>query len=345
MDLKENVSLSRYSAMRLGGTARYAATAYSEKEIPNITAWAKEKQLPFIVIGEGSNIIWRDEGFNGLIIINRILGRQVLSEDSSGATIRVGAGEHWDTVVERTVSNGWSGLEFLSAIPGTAGAGPVQNIGAYGQELSQVLVEIEAWDNQLSSTVKIPNAECGFAYRTSRFKTNDKGRFVITHLTLKLSKTSPVPPFYESLQNYLDDHGIRDFSPKNIREAVVAIRKEKLPDPSVVANNGSFFTNPIIDKSKFDEIKAKFPEVKDWPMPDGKIKISAGWLVEQAGFTKDIHDSQTGMATWRGSALVLVNERAQRTTDLLAFKQKIVDKVQAMFGISLEQEPELLPQA
>lgn len=343
MDLKENAALRDYSAMRLGGNARYLAEANTDDDLQKLAKWAKERSLPFIAIGEGSNIIWRDEGFEGLVIVNKIMGKDVVIEDAQGATIRIGAGEHWDSAVEWTIGEGWSGLEFLSAIPGTAGAGPVQNIGAYGQELSKVLVEVAAYDTQTDTFGSISNEACNFSYRSSRFKTTDKGRFIITAIVLRLGKTNPAPPFYESLQNYLDDHRIEEFTPQTIREAVKAIRKEKLPDPSVVSNNGSFFTNPIIEKAELEEIRTKYPDVKDWPMPDGKIKISAGWLVEKAGFTKDVHDSQTGMATWRGSALVLVNERARSTAQLLQFRQKIVDKVQAMFGIVLEQEPELLP--
>lgn len=343
MDFAENVALTNYSAMRLGGSAKYLDEAKSGEELRELIIWTKKNSLPFIVIGEGSNIVWRDEGFEGLIIVNRIMGREVIEMGSEAITIKIGAGEHWDVIVDWAVGRGWSGLEFLSAIPGTAGAAPVQNVGAYGQELSKVLIEVGVYDSHTDSFSSIPNIDCGFSYRSSRFKKTDKGRFVIVSITLRLGKTNPVPPFYESLQNYLNDHGIKEFTPNSIREAVIAIRKEKLPDPSVVANNGSFFTNPIVDNAKFEELKSKFPGIKNWPVPDGRVKISAGWLVEQAGFTKDIHDSQTGMATWRGSALVLVNERAKKTSDLLSFKQKIVEKVEGMFGITIEQEPELLP--
>jgi UDP-N-acetylmuramate dehydrogenase len=159
---------------------------------------------------------------------------------------------------------------------------------------------------------------------------------------LKLKKGSPTPPFYESLDNYFKEHGITDYTPASVREAVVAIRKVKLPDPSLVANNGSFFTNPIVDKAKFEELQVKYPDIKGWVQPDDRVKLAAGWLVEKAGF-KDVHDSQTGMGTWHGSALVIVNENARTTRDLLEFKQKIVLKVDELFGVILQQEPELLP--
>jgi UDP-N-acetylmuramate dehydrogenase len=342
MDIRENVSLAGYSTMRLGGNATYLAEAHSEDEIKDLLLWAMQKNLPFMAIGQGSNIVWRDEGFDGLVIVNKLKGRLVLSEDSSSVSVKIYAGEIWDEVVAKTVENGWSGIEFLSLIPGTAGAAPVQNIGAYGAELSNTLQEVEVFDTQTQTFGSIKNEDCGFAYRTSHFKTDEKGRFIITAIVLKLNKSNPSPPFYDALVKYFAEHNISDYTPRTVREAVIAIRSSKLPDPSVVANNGSFFTNPIIEKLKFDELKAKYPEIKAWPRDDGRVKIAAGWLVEQAGF-KGVHDPKTGMATWEKQALVLVNEHAKNTADLLAFKQKILDKVQEMFGLSLEQEPELLP--
>jgi UDP-N-acetylmuramate dehydrogenase len=159
---------------------------------------------------------------------------------------------------------------------------------------------------------------------------------------LRLKKSNPSPPFYDALAKYFGEHNVTEYTPTTVREAVIAIRSSKLPDPALVANNGSFFTNPIIDQSKFDGLKQKYPEIKGWAAKDGRVKVAAGWLVEQAGF-KGVHDEQTGMATWDKQALVLVNEHAKNTADLLAFRQKIIDKVNEMFGLILEQEPELLP--
>lgn len=338
----ENVDLSKHSTMRLGGQTKWLAEAASPSDVKELVAWATGKQLPFMMIGEGSNIVWRDEGYNGLVIANKIMGREVTGEDAEGVTIKVGGGEKWDEVVEWTVKNGWSGIEFLSLIPGTAGAAPVQNIGAYGSELSETFKELDAFDTRTDSLVKITNQECNFSYRNSRFKSADKGRFIILGITLALRKKNPSPPFYESLQKYFSENGITEFTPPAIRQAVQTIRLIKLPDPSTVANNGSFFTNPIIEKAKFEGLKAKYPEIKGWGTKDSKIKLSAGWLVEKAGF-KDVHDEKTGMGTWPAHALVLVNEHANKTADLLDFRQRILDKVHEMFGITLEQEPELLP--
>ncbi len=342
MNIKENVSLAAYSTMRLGGPARYLAEAASEQDLVKLVSWAQEKNLPFLMIGGGSNIVWRDEGFSGLIIVNCLRGREIVRQDDDTVVMKAGSGETWDDLVAWSVNKGLSGIEFLSAIPGKVGAAPVQNIGAYGAELSSVLKEVSAYDSKEDAFGSITAEACGFSYRTSRFKTTDKGRFLITSLTLELSRANPKPPFYDSLQAYFDERGISDFTPAVVREAVIAIRRIKLPDPRVVANNGSFFTNPIVSQKKFEELKAKFPEIKGWPASEGRIKLAAGWLVEKAGF-RGVHDKETGMATNPNQALVLINEHAKSTADLLKFKQKIVDKVSEEFGVTLEQEPELLP--
>jgi UDP-N-acetylmuramate dehydrogenase len=342
MDIQENISLSTHSTMRLGGNARYLSDAASEEDVEQLVAWAKDKNIPFMMIGAGSNIVWRDEGYGGLVIVNKLKGRVVISEDDLSVTVKINAGENWDEAVAKTVENNWSGIEFLSLIPGTAGAAPVQNIGAYGAEIADTLVEVEVFDTQSHAFGSVKKEDCGFSYRSSHFKTTEKGRFLITAIVLKLKKSNPSPPFYDALAKYFEERNIIEFTPKSVREAVIAIRSSKLPDPSKVANNGSFFTNPIINPTKFDALKQMHPTIKGWSTPDGKIKIAAGWLVEQANF-KGYHDPQTGMATWDKQALVLVNEHAKNTADLLAFRQKIIDKVEAMFGITLEQEPELLP--
>jgi|SRR5579862_452002 len=342
MKIDENVSLKDYSTMRLGGFARYLAKASSQQDIVKLIEWSENKKVPFLMVGGGSNIIWRDKGYDGLVVVNQIKGMEVLAEDSKHATIRVGAGEVWDEVVAWTVSKDLSGLEFLSLIPGSAGGGPVQNIGAYGAEISSVLQEVAVYDKQSGAFGSISKANCGFGYRTSRFKSKDRGQYLITSMVMTLDKSNPQPPFYEVLQDYLDEHNITKFTPTSIRQAVIAIRSAKLPDPAVVANNGSFFTNPIISERQFKQLQAKHPDIPSWPAKHGHVKIGAGWLVEQAGF-RGVYDKETGMATSKMQALVLINENAQSTADLLKFKQKIVDKVEELFGITLEQEPELLP--
>lgn len=328
--------------MRLGGKSRYLVEVNSKEDIADAVNWAKSNKLPFRMIGDGSNIVWRDEGFPGLILVNRIKAREILSQEKSEALIKLEGGEQWDLSVEWTIQQGYSGLEYLSLIPGTVGAAPVQNIGAYGAELANVLKEVGVYDATTDSFNTIPSQECDFSYRNSRFKSRDNGRFMITHIVVRLNKDVPHPPFYEALQKYFDENSIKQFTPAVIREAVIAIRSSKLPDWRVVANNGSFFTNPLIDQTHFQELQAQYPDIKGWPSKDGRVKVAAGWLVEQAGF-KGMHDDETGMATWEKQALVLVNESARTTADLLAFRQKIIFKVDELFGIVLQQEPELLP--
>jgi UDP-N-acetylmuramate dehydrogenase len=294
------------------------------------------------MIGSGSNIVWKDEGFTGLLIVNNILHYEVYKEDESTFYATVGSGEPWDSVVQRTVESGLTGIECLSLIPGKAGATPIQNVGAYGQEIAETLTTIEAYDSSIDDFVMIPMSECAFGYRTSRFKTTDKGRFFITAITLHLIKGNPMPPFYASLATYLEANKITKYTPEVIRNAVINIRNSKLPDPARFSNTGSFFGNPIISDTQLIDLIDQFPDLPHWSAEKGYTKLSAAWLIEQAGF-KGMHDKETGMVSWPTQPLVLVNEAAKSTSDLLAFKQKIVDEVNNKFGVTLEQEPELLP--
>lgn len=329
--------------MRLGGTAAYLCEIASRQELVDALAWADERQLKTIMIGGGSNIIWRDEGFDGLVIVNNISRFEDFAEDEYNHYLTVGAGENWDSVVERSVAAGLSGIECLSLIPGKAGATPVQNVGAYGQDISQTLVSVEAYDRNVSQFVNIPNMDCDFAYRTSRFKAVDKSRFFITAITLHLTTAAPTPPFYNALQRYLSEHNITDVTAKTLRDAVIDIRSSKLPDPATIPNNGSFFANPIVDHGTYTQVQSAYDgtDIPHWETDNG-IKLSAAWLIEQAGF-KGWRDEETGMMTWPAQPLVFVNESAKTTADLLAFRQKILDAVQAKFDIELKQEPELLP--
>ena len=311
-------------------------------QIQKAVEWAEQNSLPVMMIGGGSNIVWKDEGFPGLIIVNKNTGYEEQQEDDENFFLHIGAGENWDSVVERAVAKGLTGIEALSLIPGTAGATPIQNVGAYGQEIAQTLVSVEAYDRQTKQLVNIPNGDCGFGYRMSRFKGGDRGRFFITGMTLHLMRGNPQPPYYAALEQHLADHNINEHTPKVIRDAVIAIRSSKLPDPAKVANNGSFFANPVIEEGQLAQLQANYPSIPHWPNGAGKVKIPAAWLLETAGL-KDIHDQETGMATWATQPLVLVNEHAQSTAQLLQFRQKILDTIKQKFNINLEQEPELLP--
>jgi UDP-N-acetylmuramate dehydrogenase len=342
MNIQQNIPLSQHSTMRLGGAAAYYTEVNDRHELTEVLGWADQYKLPVIMIGSGSNIIWKDEGFPGLVIVNKIMGFEEQFEDQENYYVTVGAGENWDSVVARVVDKGMTGIEGLSLIPGTAGATPIQNVGAYGQEISNTLMSVQAYDTQTKQLVNIQGSDCGFSYRNSRFKSTDRGRFFITSITLHLMHANPQPPFYKALQGYFDEHQITNPTPQIVRDAVIAIRQAKLPDPAQVANNGSFFANPIIDAGQYAQLQADHPGIPGWPMDDGNIKIPAAWLMEDAGF-KGIHDEETGMAIWPVHSLVLVNEKAQSTAQLLQFRQKILDKIKQQYDITLEQEPELLP--
>lgn len=341
MYIQDNVPLQAYSTMRLGGKAAYLSEVNDRGELPELVAWATERQLPIIMIGDGSNIVWSDEGFPGLVIVNRLMRFETYEVDENAVYLTVGGGENWDSVVGRSVEMGLNGIAELSLIPGTAGATPVQNVGAYGREISETLVTLEAFDLTEQKFITIPASDCAFGYRTSRFKTTDRGRFLITAVTLMLTRDTPRPPFYDTLASYFEQHQLANPTLKDVREAVIAIRSAKLPDPALVANNGSFFANPFIDQAQLPQLVSDYPSVRYWHTDDDRIKVSAAWLVEQAGY-KDFHDPETGMATWAAQPLVFVNEHANSTADLLKFKQKIVDAVQSKFGITLVQEPELI---
>jgi len=329
--------------MRLGGNAKYLCEVQDEHDIPRIIDWADEQNIPVLMIGGGSNIIWKDEGFSGVVIVNKIPGFDIQDQGEQQFVI-VGAGEEWDSVVERCVLAGLTGIEQLSLIPGTAGATPIQNVGAYGQEVSEILVCVQAYDRNEKKMVVIPKSDCEFSYRSSRFKEKDKNRFFITSITLSLLKKNPSPPFYDALTAYFKANKIssKDITSKIVRDAVIQIRSEKLPDPKIVANCGSFFHNPIIPMLQVEEIKEQYPGLIYWSVGDDQAKIPAGWLLEQLGL-KGYHEPNTGIAVWDKQALVFVNEKATQTAQLLAFRDAVMKSVKEKFGIDLVQEPELLP--
>lgn len=342
IDVKQNVSLADYSTMGLGGNSAYLVSVSSKEELLEALDFASSKDLKVIMIGQGSNIIWRETDFNGLVIVNNIKEVTFNWQNDIDCIVKIGSGEIWDEVVAKCVDNSLSGIEALSLVPGTVGGTPVQNVGAYGQEIATTLVELEAYDLQAKQFVNLKNEDCSFGYRTSRFKTNDHGRFFITSITLKLTKTNPSPPFYAALAQYLEENSITEFTPRSIREAVITIRSSKLPDPKLVKNTGSFFSNPVITEEKYNSLKETYPEIPGWPDKEGRVKVPAAWLIESIGF-KDYHDPETGMATWATQPLVLVNEKASSSQDLFRFRDRIINAVKQKFDITLAQEPELLP--
>lgn len=336
MDVHENIPLKKYTTMRLGGPARFITQVNSTDELPGIYQNSQNQNIPIFILGGGSNILVPDEGFNGLVLLCRIKGFEVLDEDDYSATVKIGAGENWDSVVERVVEMNLSGIEAMSAIPGTAGAAPVQNVGAYGQEIADTMISLEAFDLKTGEFTTLSGEDCKFGYRSSIFRTTQIGRYFITSITLKLSKNLPTPPFYAGLQKYLDEHNITNYNPKNIRQAVIAIRADKLPDPREIANSGSFFKNAIVEKWKFEDLLAKYPEMPHFTMSDGNYKIPTGWLIEQAGYkgrelgAMRVHDK---------NALVLINSSADKYQELADARDEIIRAVFDKFGIEIEQEP------
>lgn len=340
MNALTNVPLKDYTTMQLGGPARFIVEVTTPEEVRATVLKAKENHLPLFVMGGGSNIIARDEGFNGIILLNRIPGFTVLNDDGAIATIKIGAGENWDATVARTVDMGLSGIETMSAIPGTVGATPVQNVGAYGQEISNTLRSLEAYDIAEDRFVSLSNEDCNFSYRNSIFKATMDRRYIILSLTLELHYAAPQPPFYASLQTYLDENNITYYSPQVIRDAVIEVRRSKLPNPTLMPNTGSFFKNPIIEQWQLEELEKTYGgKVPQFKMADGRYKVPAGWLIEQAELKGYANH---GMKTFEKNALVLVNETATSYADLAAFREEIINKVRDQFRITLEQEPEEL---
>ena len=336
MDIHTNIPLKNYTTMRLGGNARFMTEVHTLDEVETICNNAASQQLPLFVLGGGSNIIVHDEGFDGIIVRNRIPGFEVINDTASEATLKIGAGENWDDVVRRTVEMNLSGIEAMSAIPGTAGAAPVQNVGAYGQEIADTLISLEAYDTQESQHVTLQAADCEFSYRHSIFRGRAAGRYIITSITIKLYKSAPQPPFYAAVQAYFDANNITLFTPQIVRDAVIAIRKDKLPDPTVTPNTGSFFKNAIIEGWQMDELRTQYPDIPSYDMPDGKYKIPTGWLIEQAGLKgQTLH----GMRVHDKNALVLINESATSYQDLADARSEIIGKVRDTFRIIIEQEP------
>lgn len=340
MDVHTNIPLKNMTTMRLGGPARFFAEARTPQEVQALYKNAASKNVPVFILGSGSNVIAHDEGYAGLIIRMKLPGFEVIADDLYSTTIKIGAGELWDDVVKRAVEMRLTGIEAMSAIPGTAGAAPVQNVGAYGQEISETLVSLEAYDTTTDTFVTLQNEDCEFSYRHSIFRSSQSGRYIITSITLKLSKSLPAPPFYDSLQKYFDEHSISIFTQQIVRDAVIAIRSEKLPDPATKPSAGSFFKNAIIESWKLPDIQAKYPEVKAYEMGNDTYKISTGWLIETVGLKGQLLH---GIRVHDKNALVLVNESAASYGDLAAARDEIIGKVRDTFQIIIEQEPLEIP--
>ena len=336
MDVMTNISLKQYTTMKLGGEARYMATADSASDVVSLYRNARKENLPIFVLGGGSNVITHDEVFEGIVLLNKIKGFEVISETDETTDIKIGAGEVWDEVVEKAIGLGLQGVEAMSGIPGTAGAAPVQNVGAYGQEIADTLISLEAYDSKTDTIVTISANECDFSYRNSIFRDKEKGRYCILNITLRLNKAEPKPPYYASLQKYIDDNDIREVNLSVIRVAVLNIRSEKLPDPAELPSAGSFFKNALVEKWKLEELQKEYNDIPNYAMSDGRYKIPTGWLIDKAGLRGY---RSHGMRVYEKNALVLVNDSATGYDDLAAIREEIMQIVFDKFGIKIEQEP------
>lgn len=331
-----NISLKQYTTMKLEGEARYMATVDSASDVVSLYRNARKENLPIFVLGGGSNVITHDEVFEGIVLLNKIKGFEVISETDETTDVKIGAGEVWDEVVEKSIGLGLQGIEAMSGIPGTAGAAPVQNVGAYGQEIADTLISLEAYDSKTDTIVTISADECDFSYRNSIFRDKEKGRYCILNITLRLNKAESKPPYYASLQRYIDENDIREVNLSVIRVAVLNIRSEKLPDPAELPSAGSFFKNALVEKWKLEELQKEYSDIPNYAMSDGKYKIPTGWLIDKAGLRGY---RSHGMRVYEKNALVLVNDSATGYDDLAAIREEIVQIVFDKFGIKIEQEP------
>ena len=336
--LQEHVEMAAYTTMRVGGACDFFVAVQDVASMRAACDWAEAQGVQVFVLGEGSNVIVGDEPIHRLVMKMEIPGFEVTHEDERSVTVEIGAGEHWDGVVERTVKMGLTGIEAMSMIPGTAGATPVQNAGAYGQEIADTLISVQAYDRQAHEMVTLSRADCGFGYRDSAFKHESAGRYVIVGITLHLSKSAPKPPTYARLKHYLDEQGLHNPDVAQIRTAVMTVRSRILPDPSVVPNSGSFFKNPIVSGRELERLRARYPEMPAYEY-GGQYKLAAGWLLDTCGFKGAEH---FGLRLHSAHALVITNPGHAGYAALVKLVDYIKAKVHDKFGVTLEPEPEFV---
>lgn len=329
-------SLAELTTMRLGGEACDCCPCGSEEEIADACNAAAAAGKPVYVLGGGSNTIAHDGTYPGVVILNRIKGYRVVEQTPARLRIEVGAGEKWDDVVQRTVDAGFPNLAALSNIPGTAGAAPVQNIGAYGQEVADSIESVRAYDLQTRRMATLVRDECEFSYRHSIFRGRCAGRYIITSVMFDLHYYVLELPFYKAVEDYFSANATTEYTPQTLRDAVIRIRADKLPDPAVRPNSGSFFKNAVVEDALHREILQSYPGMPSFPLSNGMHKIPTGWLIEKTGLKGALLH---GMRVHDKNALVLINESASRFADLAAARAEIIDAVHRKFKITIEQEP------
>ncbi len=344
MNVLKKITLADKATFGLPATAAEFVELQSREDVAEAVELAAASGRALFVLGGGSNVLFAEP------VVDRLVGRMMIGgiEEVGGAEkresgkaetlVKAGAGVVWDELVAWSVERGLCGIEAMAGIPGTVGAAPVQNIGAYGQELKDSFVELEAFDLREKKFVTLSPAECEFGYRDSVFKKAGAGRYIIVSVTLRLERRAPVAN-YASLVEELGRRGITTPTVSDIREAVLAVRKSRLADPAMTPNVGSFFTNPIISVEQFEKIKLEYPKVPSFPAEPGMVKVPAGWLIEQAGFK----GSELGkVGVFAGNALVLTNLGGASYEDVARAEDLIVKRVFKQFAIKLVREPEVI---
>lgn len=345
--IRENVSLAGFSTIGIGGVARYFSEIESVGALIAHVAWARANDLPLFILGGGSNIIVADRGFPGLVLRVKIGGIEArLVEDQ--AIVTAGAGVEWDALVSMCVERGFAGMECLAGIPGSVGATPLQNVGAYGQEVSETLVSLEALDLTNNQLTVIASSECEFGYRTSRFKVRDRHRFIITSVTFRLAVNGTPAVRYAEMQRYLSEHGSQPVSLSDVRRAVLAIRRRKgmvldTHDPDT-RSVGSFFVNPTVTRKQYEEIRERVlavnPDSEEMPsyvVSESHIKLSAAWMIERAGFRRGHIHGNVGLSGKH--VLAIINRGGGRADEVISLAAEIRAKVMHLFGVALVPEP------
>ena len=337
-DFYEFYPLRSHNTFGFDARARLAAHIRSESDLVSALSDPRAAELPVVVLGGGSNVVLTGD-LDACVLLMEIPGYEIADDGDTGDhwLVTAGAGENWHALVSRTVADGLPGLENLSLIPGTAGAAPIQNIGAYGVELRDRFARLRALDRQTGEFVTLDLDACAFDYRDSLFKREGRDRYIITAVTLRLPKT------WQPVLNYgelaLELEGVTSPSAAQVREAIMAIRSRKLPDPAQIGNAGSFFKNPVVGAAQRDALLAEHPALVSYPQPDGRYKLAAGWLIDQCGF-KGLDDGPVGV--YGKQALVLVHHGGGTGAALLKLANRIADTVQARFGVRIEPEPVVL---
>lgn len=331
MKLQENIALKPYHSFACEATAAFFTAVSTKEALIEAIDWACANEQPYLILGAGTNILFTKH-FNGLVIKMDSMGIQKLQETSSEVVLQVGAGENWSYLVSYCVQKSWGGLENLSLIPGSVGVAPIQNIGAYGVEVGEHIVRVDAFDTLHHEWVSFTHQACAFGYRTSIFN-QEANRYIVYTVQFKLSKQPLLRTDYGAIKAVLQDKGIRNPSVESIANAVVYLRSNQYPDPKKLGNAGSFFKNPIITKNQYDQFLLQFPKLMAYPIDDDTYKIAAGWLIEACGW-KGITRDQVGC--YKDQVLVLVNYGAPKGKTILDFSESIIQSVQVKFGVQLE---------